>query len=63
MKKLTPKSINEVLDVAFKKLPFHVYLVMCDVGNVALKVERLRKGAKQSKIGSKVRKKGRYEKR
>jgi hypothetical protein len=42
-KKLTPKAINEVLDLAFKKLPFHVYLVMCDVGYVSLK------GAKPSK--------------
>jgi hypothetical protein len=39
MKKLTPKTMNEVLDLAFQKLPFHVYLVMCDVGEIALKTE------------------------
>ena len=42
-KKLTVKAINEVLDLAFQKLPFHVYLVMCDVGEASLKLHRKRK--------------------
>jgi hypothetical protein len=57
MKKLTPQAINEVLDVAFQKLPFHVYMVMCDVGEIALKVERSQKEAKNKHLGSKARKK------
>ena len=39
MKRMTPKAINEVLDLAFQKLPFHVYMVMCDVGEIALRTE------------------------
>jgi hypothetical protein len=49
MKKLTPKAINEVLDFAFQKLPFHVYSVTCDVMDVAWK-QYTRKGTKHPKI-------------
>jgi hypothetical protein len=59
MKKLTPQAINEVLDVAFEKLPFHVYMVMCDVGEVALRVERSKKEAKNKHLVSKASKRRR----
>jgi hypothetical protein len=49
MKKLTPKAINEVLDLAFQKLPFDVYLVMCDVGEASLRTEITRKVGRKVK--------------